>query len=206
MSKQTEQIESLRQDIRQRIAMGFDEPARIVEFAVECCGEGDGDELTRQAAVIYRELAAEHAERQRSWPVVTDCDRLDAAFEQLNAMGIMARHHWWCCGNCGAAAMPAEVERLDGKWEGKPIIGYTFYHVQGTESAADGYGLCLSYGSTEPAASAAAYEAQSVRIAELVRDTLRKHGLEIVWDGTYSKRLNVRIDWKRRAKPPRFCE
>lgn len=142
----------------------------------------------------------------RSWPAITDCDRLDAAFEELNARGIMARHDWLCCGNCGASAMPDEFDRLGGIWEGKPIIGYAFYHNQDTESAVAGYGLCLNYGSCEKTASEAEYLAKCIEIARSARDILVAHGLQVKWDGSYSQRPTVLLNWQRRSRPTRFCE
>jgi hypothetical protein len=143
---------------------------------------------------------------QESWPRVTDCDRLDAAFEDLNAMGIMARHHWWCCGTCGAGAMSGEFARLQGTWNGAPIVGYVFYHQQDTEIAVTHGDIALNYGSTEQAASEADYEAASVRIAETARAVCLRHGLAVDWDGTYETRPAVRLKWQRRRPPPRFTE
>lgn len=205
MSLSAETMDSLRQYIRIRIAMGFDEAASIIENAVEIYALEEGDAATAAAAALYHEVSAAHEAGQPSWPAVTDCDRLDAAFERLNDLGIMARHHWTCCGNCGRAEMPDEFERLGGEWLGTPIIGYTFYHQQDSEAAAEGDGVCLGYGSTEPAESESAYEAQSLRIARMVRDVLHEHGLRVEWDGSYSKRLSVEMDWKRRSRPARFC-
>jgi len=34
---------------------------------------------------------------QREWPSVTDCDRLDRAFADLNGRGIVARQNFACC-------------------------------------------------------------------------------------------------------------
>src|SRR5215208_3419617 len=47
---------------------------------------------------------------QKRWPTMTDCDRLDAAFLELEASGIVARQNFWCCGTCGLAAIGDEIE------------------------------------------------------------------------------------------------
>src|SRR5262249_8044959 len=149
----------VRQRIDSRVAEGFDSADQIQMDAVEEFSSTNGvDEID---VIVRQELAeATVANRaaQKMWPQVTDCDRLDAAFEKLNEMGITARHNWSCCGNCGRAEMPDELERLNGEWQGTPIVGYSFYHMQDTERAALDGSLYLSYGSTESAKDDAAYE------------------------------------------------
>lgn len=199
----------IRERIDQLLAEGFDPPDAIRESVIEGVTDPDGNGPLRIGPLVDEAFAAAMAARaiaQRSWPAVTDCDRLDAAFEELNAAGIMARHNWTCCGTCGAAEMPDEFDRLGGRWQDVPIVGYAFYHMQDVESAVDGFGICLDYGSTEPAPDEAAYERQCLLVAERVRETLERHGLTVEWNGTYEKRIAVPMDWKRRLAPPRFCE
>jgi hypothetical protein len=189
------------------LAEGFDPaetlPSRAAEYLE---GEYHAGQIEALAPALLAEVVREHQKDQRTWPAVTDCDRLDAAFEELNSLGIMARHHWYCCGNCGSSAMPHEFDRLGGEWEGVPIIGYAFYHVQDTEAAVEGYGICLGYGATECATTEAEYERKSLAIAATVCEVLRKHGLSVEWNEQIEKRILVRVDWKRRSRPPRFTE
>ena len=66
---------------------GFDSPADVHRL-IDDLLEGDADEALLRAAVgpeFARKAAAE-----ATWPPTTDCDRLDAAFETLNAHGIIA--------------------------------------------------------------------------------------------------------------------
>lgn len=192
--------------IRHKLAQGFDPHKQIREEVAEALAD-DHEPIAVQSAVdsIFSSLVAEHEAEKVTWPAVTDCDRLDAASEQLNARGIMARHHWWCCGSCGASVIPAEFDRLDGQWQGVPIIGYRFYHMQDTESAVEGGGICLNFGSCETAPNEQAYEEQSVRVARTVCAALTAHGLKITWNGSYGQRPSVKLTWQRRARP-RFCE
>jgi len=64
--------------------------------------------------------------------------------------------------------------------------------MQDTEGAADGYGLYLNYGATEEG------EQPALRIGNEIIDALQRHGLKTDWDGTWSKRIGIKIDWKRR--------
>src|SRR5262245_17192777 len=125
----------------ERLREGFaDETAILTDVVTRACAElrePAAAELRDAAPAMLREAAAEHARAQATWPVVTDCDRLDAAFEELTQRGLFARHHWWCCENCGFAAMVAED---------RAARGYVFYHRGDTASAMRGTGLSLSYG------------------------------------------------------------
>ncbi len=193
--------------IRLHLAEGFETLDELLPLIIEgLSDEHDEAGARRVVDEVLPPLIAEREEQMRSWPEVTDCDRLDAAFEELNARGVMARHNWTCCNTCGRAAMPDEFQRLEGEWNGKPIIGYAFYHMQDTERAVEGGSIYLGYGSCEGAPDEATYVAQSVAIARIAVDALERHGLKVRWDGTYNTRPKVQLTWQRRARPARFCE
>lgn len=204
-------MDTLRNDIaanlRRRLREGFDSVETIHSDEHEGWNDQQPEKVVRQiVAELLPGLIREFQVEQQSWPARTDCDRLDAAFEALNACGIMARHHWTCCGNCGSYAVPDEFDRLDGTWRGVPIIGYAFYHIQDTESAARGEGLWLNYGTCEDCESEAEADVKSVDIGHRVCRILREHGFAPEWTGDLTKRISVPLNWLRRAKPPRFFE
>ncbi len=196
--------------MRRTLLTGFDSPESAAASAILFFEEEKNPTYNRKVREIVQSLIPivmqRHDQAKAQWPKVTDCDHLDAAFEELNALGIMARHHWTCCGGCGAAQMYDEFTRVTRHRTGVPITGYTFYHIQDTESAADGGGLYLNYGACNEKLSDAEYERLSLQAAHLVCDVLRKHGLNVDWNGDYSKRIAVQLNWQRRTFPPRFCE
>ena len=197
----------IEQLVRSRLAEGFDARDSIIPGVVESLGDqAPAEQIEPLARVALAQAVADRARDQASWPAITDCDRLDAAFEELNARGIMARHNWWCCTNCGRSVMPNEFDRLGGEFEGTPIIGYTFYHNQDVESAVQGGGICLCYCSTQQAPSEAEYDAQTLQVARLIQSVLTSHGLKVEWDGTIDRKLVVPMTWQRRGRPARFCE
>lgn len=200
--------EDLRNTIRLRLAEGFDLPEMALEASIRLVtgGEVCSYEVREMAAAEFSSAVADREADQATWPDETDCDRLDSAFEELNAIGIMARHHRWCCSGCGRKSIEREFARLGGVWDGTRIIGYAFYHMQDTESAVEGLGLCLDYGSTEPASSDQAYKVNALQIGESVRHVLKMHGLKVEWDGSIASRIQVKVDWKRRARPVRFAD
>ena len=172
----------------ERLREGFtDEATILADVVLRACAdlrEPEATEVRDAAPALLGEALARHMRVQASWPTVTDCDRLDAAFDELNELGIFARHHWWCCENCGFAAMVAEE---------RAAHGYVFYHRGDTASAMRGHGISLSYG-------ALADDADDAAIAREVFDVLRRHGLDPSWDGDVTSRIRVPLIWQRRAQ------
>jgi hypothetical protein len=172
-------LDELHGYIRREIAAAFEAPDAIIESAVEYLSdEADPAILRPHAQRLVREILAAHMAEQATWPTITDCDRLDAAFAALEAGGIVCRQNFSCCGTCGAYEIWDEAAALEAA--GTPVRGYAFYHVQDTDSAVEGYGLHLSYGAAEEG------EAAAVAIAGEIVAALQQHDL--------------RVDWKRRRE------
>lgn len=185
----------LRDYIRTRVATTDDDVDDIVEGAWDVFGEEvDEEELTAAAQEIAREEIAAHAAGQATWPATTDCDRLDAAFGELDAAGIVARQNFTCCNNCGMAEIGGEVapDQIDD------IRGYAFYHEQDTERAAESGGLFLSYGAFRRKPDTVADPAQMAAVGQDVVSALRRHGLTVRWDGDIDRRIHVALTWQRR--------
>jgi hypothetical protein len=184
-------LQDLRDFINREVASGFRTKDEIIDSASEYLGDDyDPDELRPYAISITHEIWDEHLAKQRTWPAQTDCDRLDAAFADLEKNGIVARQDFSCCTNCGSTEIWDEMEKTART--GIKVRGYTFYHMQDTERAAEGDGVYLAYGSTIEGAEPA------VQIAREIVATLHRYHLKTDWDGTYEKRIGVTLDWKRR--------
>lgn len=177
------------------VAAGFDSAEEMVTAVTEIFSEdADGTLLEALARSLVRDYLAAHIVAQTTWPALTDCDRLDAAFAELEAHGIVCRQNFSCCGSCGSAEIWDEAAVLEAA--GRPVRGYAFYHVQDTESAVEGHGLYLNYGAAD------AGEAAALGIAYEIVDALRRHGLRVNWEGKWSRRIGVDLDWKRRRTVP----
>lgn len=184
-------IDDLRDQIRRDVAAGFLEEEDILQGAVDVFeGELDPALIQREAPRLLQEAVAAHTAFQRSWPSQTDCDRLDAAFAELEAAGVISRQNFSCCGTCGSSEIWDEIEEI--LKSGRSARGYTFFHVQDTESAVDGYGLYLNYGACEEGEEAA------VSIGHDIVAALTAHGLKTEWNGSLDKRIAVSLDWKKR--------
>jgi hypothetical protein len=187
-------LEDVRRHVARSVASGFARPDEIVEDAVAVF-EDEADEalLTATARKALADALAARMVEQATWPAVTDCDRLDAAFAALEAEGVIARHDFTCCGTCGSAEIWDEMRAV--RDAGGPVTGYAFYHRQDTERAADGEGLYLAYGAVEEG------DAAAVAVGRRIMAGLRAQGLAPECDGRIERRIALPLDWKRRAPP-----
>ncbi|MFI0371023.1 DUF6891 domain-containing protein [Actinomadura sp. 1N219] len=178
--------QQLREHIRVLLALGADDFDAIVGRCAEYLD--DTPDVTSLAAEIAAEEFAAYLADQRTWPDVTDSDRLLRAFRDLDVSGIVARADFACCQNCGISEVGGEVPR------GEQRRGYTFCHRQDMEAAVSGGGLMLAYGVFKDAAEASTQP----EIGEDVAEALRRHGLTVRWDGDPSRRIEVDVTYRRR--------
>jgi hypothetical protein len=184
-------IAVLRERIRSDVAMGFyDEDVILKDLPDYFEGEIDSAVIRREAPRLLRQALADHAAAEANWPAVTDCDRIDAAFAELEEAGVISRQNYSCCMTCGSAEIFDEM--LAAQDAGTPVRGYAFYHVQDTEAAVEGRGVHLGYGAVEEG------EAAALAIGREIVATLEAHGLRTDWNGSWDLRIGVSLDWKRR--------
>ncbi|HEX4224098.1 MAG TPA: hypothetical protein VHZ97_17150 [Pseudonocardiaceae bacterium] len=162
---------------------GFRPLAQVVTDVVEHC---DVEPITReQSAALVVNLWRERVAEQRTWPEITDPDRVTSAFDQLNAKGIVARQDFACCQNCGVQEIRAEVD-YDPR-------GYTFFHGQDTDRAANGGGLWLTFGTFVDAP-----DTQETVGTEVVA-ALTEAGLSPTWNGDANRRITIHpLVWHKR--------
>ncbi|UYY57782.1 DUF6891 domain-containing protein [Sphingomonas sp. S2-65] len=188
-------VEELRDKIRRDVAAGFDDEDVILTNVADYFEEEiDPALVRREAPRILREVLADHAEAEKSWPAVTDCDRLDAAFAALEHDGIIARQNFTCCMTCGSNEIWEEVQAA--RDAGLPAHGYAFYHFQDTDAAVEGHGVYLAYGACEEG------EAPALQVANDIVAALQAQGLSPAWGGRWDQRIPVPLDWKRRRGVP----
>lgn len=183
MSLDADSLEDLRAFVRAQVR-GFGDLDDLPTDAADYMDGIDGLTDAQVQQVISEEVAALKAE-EPTWPSPTDNDRVDAAFAALSDRGVLAEQDYWCCQTCGHAAAADEVSE-------RGLRGYVFYHQQDTESAVDGGGLFLAFGTGKPDAEA------DVAIASEAVAALREQGLTVSWDGTVRQRPYVEITWQRR--------
>jgi hypothetical protein len=176
------------ENIRTWVWSGFYSPEEVDEFIGDLL-EGDADEKMLRAAVLPE--FEKKATAEASWPARTDCDRLDEAFAELNAAGIIALHNAGYTMSDGHEDVGEELHRRGRTG----IRGYCFYHGQDLERAVRGEGLTLAFGDLD------AEDDQKVVIGREVKQALERAGLSAKWNGDPGTRIEVpNLDWKRRRR------
>jgi hypothetical protein len=134
----------LRDLIKEHVAAGFDAPADIVTWVVALYSDRFPPESLQPVVEnMVTKTVARHLAAQSYWPEVTDCDRLDHAFAELEQNGILCRQNYEDCLTCGHAALRDEAELA--REEGRDVRGYTFFHAQDITWVLDG-DLYLAFG------------------------------------------------------------
>lgn len=184
----------IREHFHQRLDRGVASDADAIQEAVEVFSQGTvAPNLSRLVAQQFEIVSAQRRALEFSWTEDTDCDRLDAAFKDLNARGIVARQDFTCCGNCGLAEIENVISEV--KQAGKEVRGYSFFHAQDTDSAVEGMGLYLYYGDDAGTVDGA------LAIGREICEVLDGAGLKTVWDGELRNRIHVQLDWRKRHFP-----
>ncbi|WP_147376204.1 DUF6891 domain-containing protein [Micromonospora radicis] len=165
-------------------------------FDVEEQRHGATDE---ELAAAYEKALAVRRHQQRAWGDVRG--NLTRAFAELNAVGVLARENFSCCGTCAAAEI--HDERDDSRhWH-----GYLWYHQQDTESLLDsadgevylGYGAYpppdfdeTAYAALSEAEQQALYQADLERMLDdIAFPVLRRHGMRVEWNRDQSRRIKI---------------
>jgi len=151
--------------------------------------EDDVDEADMRA-LINREFS-EKRKQERKWPETTDCDRLDAAFDELNSRLIIAIH------NAGYTTSEGheDVGEIHATMPPGTYRGYCFYHGQDVERAVAGQGIFLAFGDMRDT------EEGKREVAEIIKTTLQSQGFFVEWDGDTNKRIRVpQMIWQRKLK------
>lgn len=173
-------------EIKIRVWSGFYSPDEVNEMVYYLL-ENDADKT-----MLYSAVAAEldkKAVAELLWPNETDCDRLDATFEMLNANGIIALHN---AGNTMSDGF-SDVDGVIYDRGRENVKGYCFYHSQDLESAVKGDGLNLAFGDLDDD------EIETVKIGNLIKDVLETNGFTVEWNSHLREKISIpTFDWKRR--------
>lgn len=175
----------MREFIDREMTAGFLDPEEIVA-SIMVGREDDPDFylLTHVLEQRTEEALRWHLAQQESWPEITDCDRLDRAFSELERNGILARQH-----HMSETVRKEATQRAS---EGQPVRGCTYYCHERTAKAIRGEGLYLNFQSVQ------GIKGSALVIAQEVVDTLQRHGLTATWDGAPYGFVRVDMNWQRR--------
>lgn len=149
--------------------------------------EGDVDESMLRA--LIDEEFQRKALEEKSWPEITDCDRLDDVFDDLNGAMIIALQ------NAGYTTSDGhdDVGAIHARQPHGTYKGYCFYHGQDLERAVAGEGLWLAFGDMKDTGVG------KTAIAAAIIEALKHHGFAVEWNGSVQTRIRVpKIHWQRR--------
>lgn len=195
----TEQdIARVRERIELEVRSGYRNESEIIDEFRHGLEHGDGlapEDVARFTEELERRLG-EQRELEATWSDVTPNDRIDRAFEQLIAQGIIAEQDAGSTMSDGWSIVGELNEDYPDAW------GATFFHRQDVQRGVAGMGLQLAFGALVESDENAA---QSERLARQVVEVLNQHGVATSWSGDLEDRIEIApFAWRRRrtTRPP----
>ena len=186
--------EEILNDMCHSLKCGFVSESDLVEDTINLLDESYdlySKEVIRSEVEQCATLSIGKAKaEQMLWPEVTDCDKLDAAFEELDQLGVIAAHNFTCCLSCGRAEME---DLLNDEYNSSSDYwGGCFYHRQATLSAVDYGNLSIAFLTKDMS------EDSQCMLGGLITEVCWDYDLKASWDSSIYTRVNVELDWKRR--------
>lgn len=204
--------------IRSLLTAGFWEFDDLEEW-VAAWLDDSGVVAAEEAAALLRAMWDERVAEQSGWTDSGDYGRLRAAFDELEAEGIVARMCFECCQNCGldliAAERTADSAPADA-WYPYRQWAYTFFHERDARGlGSPGGTLYLAYGPYrphpdlpaeiedaarrgEPGSDDEVRVWSEVRVADRIVAVTRSNGLEVRWSGSPADRVALTIgEWRK---------
>lgn len=200
----------LRETILGELRLAKNEPASILDVCREVHIEEDSpeeewDEFNQFAATELDRAFSHLASEQSAWPAETDCDRLDRVEATLRDRGILLWQVSPCCDTCTSGELPDRIDAIDERYPGfsARARGYAFFIEQNMpEMLADNTNISvyLGYGWISPTEVAPeVYEKNALAVAHEVCQSLRDAGFAVDWDGDFSRKICVSLNWQRRS-------
>ena len=204
--------ETIRRQVLGSIRLANSDREDILETCQEVYIEDEApdaeqDDFIRFAGEEFDTVLAQHVEGQRGWPAETDCDRLDRVEAALREQGILLWQVSPCCDSCSGSELPDRIDVIDERHPGfrDRVRGYSFFIDQNMpEMLADDteISVYLAYGwfsADDSDVAPEEYEKKALGIAREICDCLRANGFEPDWDGDFSKKIGVSLNWQRRT-------
>ncbi len=183
----------IRDWVRSYIWSGEYDADEVVLLIEDQLGEDDEVDEGWLHELIQTELAAKR-EAEKTWPEVTDCDRLDRAFLALEQQGVIALRLAGYTQSDGLEEVEDAYREAGGNKS--KYAGHCFFTEQDQEGALDGSGLYIGFGHLS------GDDTKGVAVGNMLRAALEREGLSVEWDGTIKTRLFVKgFCWQRRSPP-----
>ncbi|MCI0700346.1 MAG: hypothetical protein L0241_04630 [Planctomycetia bacterium] len=182
--------------IRYEVWSGEYDPGEVFIIIDEEVFDSDGEHDDWLRTTIRKEFQKKRA-AERTWPKVTDYDRLDQLFSALREQGILAVHDAGYTQSEGWEDAFEVYRDEGGKRSG--ITGLCFHTTQDMESAIDGDGLWLAYGHISGDGR------KGVVIGRRLRASCEEFGFAVEWNGSVKTRILLKgFRWQRRGPKGRL--
>ncbi|MBW6421354.1 hypothetical protein KX729_07865 [Rhizobium sp. XQZ8] len=181
-------------EIRRLVWSGFEPQDAVLDIVLEGYpASAVVTDIDRQwlRADIDRQFG-EKRDEERSWPAQTDWDRLDAAFVELRASGIVALHDAGMTQSDGFADVAEEFQMR--REVNVASSGFVFYGGEDVQAALSDEELYLTFGAFEKR------NENTPAIAREITAALTKQGLRSSWSGDIGKRMLLSpFEWQKRS-------
>ena len=204
--------ESLRSSILGELRLAKRDREEIVKncfevYIMDDCPEVEQDDFVRFASLELDRVTSELSAEKATWPAVTDCDRLDRVEKKLEKKGILLWQASPCCNTCSEAELPDRIDVITERSPGfsERVRGYAFFIDQNLPEMLSENTLLLvylAYGWFSPDDSEVPDEddkEHALAIGHEVCGCLREEGFDVRWDGDFSRKIGLSLNWRRRA-------
>ncbi len=172
--------------IRLWVASGF-YSAMDIDLMIDDILEEDCDADMLRALVMP--AIRGKLDAQKSWPKLTDCDRLDKVFLDLRDAGVCA------LSNAGYTMSDgySDVTEAVANAPAGHYHGYCFYHGQDVDRAVEGHGVMIAFGDLKDDPE------RSLAVGQQVAAALQVAGFALEWNRTIDSRIDIPVfEWQRR--------
>jgi hypothetical protein len=203
---------ALKETILGELRLAKREPSEILDICREVhiedeCPESEHRAFLEFASAELNRAQAQLASEKSTWPEVTDCDRLDRVEAALRERGILLWQVSPCCDTCTMGEFSDRLDVINRRHPGfrDRLRGYAFFIDQNMPaelSTSTEISVFLGYGWISPDKSEVApenYETKALAIAREVCQCLRDEGFEVDWNGDFSRKIGLSLNWQRRT-------
>lgn len=135
-------------------------------------------------------------EDEKTWPEITDFDRLSAAFDALERRGFVALHNPHSAPSSASYIAEVAHEKSGGATAGKHYA--VFYNTQSLERAIEGSGLCIDFMAFPDNPKYVNSHTAWMAAGMMVVEALEAQGLTTEWSGDPSENVLLHMHWQKR--------
>lgn len=172
-------------EIRSQVAHGYYPPPVVLASVADLCAEDLPEVTLPELEAEVAKAFDSQATLEKTWPKVTDCDRLFSAFDALRKSGLLALE------NCGVTLQDGHgfVGRAFVQSKRHGPKGFCFFHEQDVMRALKGGDLELAFGEVLGARGNEVTLKPSAAVGKRVRAALAAAGVRVEWEGSADERL-----------------